>query len=154
MKRVKIFSVICILMTFLLTGCGSKTAITLDEFNNVMQNKGYTIQNVSSQFTEYENISDVNIAVSSDSKYQIEFYKLSDVDNAIDFFDNNKAIFEKSKSSASSESSVTMGNYSKYTLSTNGKYKVISRIDDTVVYLNVSDDYKDAVKEILEELGY
>ena len=31
---------------------------------------------------------------------------------------------------------------------------VVSRIENTVIYLNVADEYKDTVKNILEELGY
>ena len=35
----------------------------------------------------------------------------------------------------------------------NGKYMVVSRIDNTVIYVNVNDNYKDTVKDILKELG-
>lgn len=45
-------------------------------------------------------------------------------------------------------------NFQKYTLSTESKYKVISRIDNTVIYLNVDDNYKEEVKNVLKELGY
>ena len=31
---------------------------------------------------------------------------------------------------------------------------VVSRINNTVVFVKVEDTYKDAVKKILEELGY
>ena len=31
---------------------------------------------------------------------------------------------------------------------------VVSRIDNTVIYVNVDDNYKDTVKDILDELGY
>lgn len=36
-----------------------------------------------------------------------------------------------------------MSNYSKYALSTSGEYKVVSRIENTAVYLNVDSSYKD-----------
>jgi len=47
-----------------------------------------------------------------------------------------------------------MGNNSKYTLKTNGEYKVVSRIEDTVIYVDVDEKYEDDVKEILKEIGY
>ena len=31
---------------------------------------------------------------------------------------------------------------------------VVSRIDNTVIYVNVDNNYKDTVKDILDELGY
>ena len=96
----------------------------------------------------------VYIAISSDSTYQIEFYELSDSDYASSFFNNNKKTFEDSKSSGSAETSVSAGNNAKYTLTTNGKFKVVSRIDNTVIYLNVDDDYKSSVKDVLKDLGY
>lgn len=77
----------------------------------------------------------VYIASGKDSTYQIEF-------------------FESTKGSNSSESSASLKNYSKYVLSTNGKYKVISRIDNTVIYCDIDDNYKSVVKEVLEEIDY
>lgn len=96
----------------------------------------------------------VYIASGKDSTYQIEFYELSDEENAIKFYNNNQSIFESTKGSNSSESSASLKNYSKYVLSTNGKYKVISRIDNTVIYCDIDDNYKSVVKEVLEEIDY
>ena len=47
-----------------------------------------------------------------------------------------------------------MGNNSKYTLKTKDEYKVVSRIEDTVIYADVDEKYEDEVKEILKEMGY
>ena len=70
------------------------------------------------------------------------------------FFNLNKDVFEKIKGNTAAETSVNLKNYSVYTLSTDSKYRVLSRIDNTVVYINVDKQYKDEVKGILEELGY
>lgn len=102
----------------------------------------------------YDYITQVYLAIDDSYKYQIEFYELSDADYASSFYNNNKSIFEESKSSSAVETSVSSGNNSKYTLVTNGKYKVVSRIDNTVIYVNVDDEYKAEVKDLLEELGY
>ena len=37
---------------------------------------------------------------------------------------------------------------------TNGKYKYLSRIDNTLVYVDVDESYKDIVKDIMKEIGY
>lgn len=119
-----------------------------------METNGYTVQDATNQMKEYNYIKQVYIALSNDATYQIEFYELSNNDYASGFYNNNKSIFENSKSSSASETSVSLGNNAKYTLTTNGKYKVISRINNTVIYLNVDEKYKSMVKDILDKLGY
>ena len=119
-----------------------------------MQPKGFVVQDATSQFSDYDYITKVYIALSSDSNYQIEFYELSDSDYATSFYNNNKSIFESSKGSGNAETHAEIANYSKYTLSSNGKFKVISRIDNTALYLNVDSSNKKAVEDILKDLGY
>lgn len=151
----KLMSIIaCLALIFSLAGCGNKKAITVDEFQSIMSDEGYTVQNAKDQFSEYEYVKDVYIAIDNSSSEQIEFYQLSDDDNAVSFFNNNKQIFEKSKSANSTETSVSIGNNSKYTLTTNGKYKIVSRIDNTVIYADVNEQYKNQVNNILKKLGY
>lgn len=156
MKKFKnvISLIVCFIAVLTVTGCKDKKSITADEFKNTMESNDYIVQEATDQFSEYDYVKKVYIALSSDSSYQIEFYQLSDEDYATSFYNNNKSIFEKSKSSKNSETSVSMSNYSKYTLQTNGKYKVISRIGNTAIYLNVDTEYKADVKSILKELGY
>lgn len=156
MKKIKniISLIICFIAVLTVTGCKDKKSITADEFKNTMESNDYTVQEATDQFSEYDYVEKVYIALISDSSYQIEFYQLSDDDYATSFYNNNKSIFEESKSSKNSETSVSMANYSKYTLETNGKYKVISRINNTAIYLNVDAEYKEDVKSILKKLGY
>jgi len=149
-----VLSFICFVILFTLTGCGDKVALTPEEFKNKMEFKEFSIQDATSQMSDYDYIEQVYLAISKDSSYQIEFYELSDNDYAMAFFNNNKEIFEDSKSSSTSETSVSIGNNNKYTLTTDGSYKVVSRIDNTVIYVNVYKDYKETVKDILDELGY
>lgn len=129
-----------------------KIPMTTESFKTTMEEKGFDIQNAKDQFAEYDYVKQVYIALNGD--YQIEFYELSDVDYAVGFFNNNKSIFEQSKGNTSANTNVNLKNYSKYTQSSNGKYKVVSRIDNTVIFLNVDDKYKDDVKSLLDELGY
>lgn len=156
MKSVKKFvlGVVCVLLIFMATGCGNKTVMSSADFKTNMENKDYVVEDATSQFEAYDYVSQVYVAVNSGFTYQIEFYELSDTDSAVSFFNNNQSIFEDSKGSVSSESSVSMGNYSKYTLTTDGMYKVLSRVDNTVIYVNVNDEYKEEVQTILEEFGY
>ena len=133
----------------------NKEPITISEFKDMMKDKDFELVNSKeTQLLEYDYIEKSYIALEEDYNYQVEFYELDEEEDAIYFYNINKEKFEKSKSSASTETSVSMGNNSKYTLTTKDKYKVISRIEDTAIYLDVDKKYKDEVKEILKEMGY
>ena len=131
-----------------------KTSITASDFYSTMDQKGYILKDAKSQFADYDYVKQVYIAVDSDYTHKLEFYELEDDSYAVNFYKNNKAIFEESKGNISAENSIEGKNYAKYTLSSNGQYMVVSRINNTVVFVKVEDTYKDAVKKILEELGY
>lgn len=79
---------------------------------------------------------------------------MDDVDSASSFYNNNTQIFENAKSSTGVETSVSLGNYSKYTLQSNNKYQVVSRVDNTVIYVDESDAYMSDIKDVLDDLGY
>lgn len=161
MKKKTLFIVLGIILVLVIGGIAlfsslnkEKESMTASEFKTLMEGKGFAVSDATSQFSQYDYVEQVYVAEPSDYSYKIEFYELSDVEYATMFYNNNKSIFESSKGNASGETSVSMKNYSKYSLSTGGKFKVVSRIDNTVVYLNVDSNNKDTVKDLLDELGY
>lgn len=131
-----------------------KESITADNFKISMQSKGFYITDATNQFSNYDYVQQAYIASSNDNSYQIEFYVLSNDSYATSFYNRNKSIFEASKGSSSAQTSVNLKNHSKYTLSSGNKYQVVSRINNTVMYINVASEYKDIVKNILNEIGY
>ena len=130
-----------------------KTPISADTFSTTMQSNGYIVIDSTIQFAQYGNLMSKSY-IAQKVGFQIEFYELSSEENAISMYDTNKTIFESQKSNASASSTVSMKNYSTYSLSTNGKYKYLSRIDNTLIYVDVDNTYKDIVKEIVKEIGY
>ena len=125
-----------------------KISITALDFKNTMEQKDYVIIDASNQFSQYDYISQVYIARDSSSNYQIEFYELLDENYATSFYNYNKSIIESSKENASAETSYSLKNYSKYMLYANGKYIGVSKINNTVIYRNVDDEYRETVKDI------
>lgn len=166
MKKSVIITIsICVIAFVLLVGVGGfflvrtilnqeKDPITVEEFKSTMQDKGYTIIDAKKQFENYDYIKSAYIAMSSNGEYQIEFYKMSDEKNATNFYEHNKSKFESSASSPESTSYINMNKYSKCTILANGDYMVVSRIKDTVIYLNVDARYKNQIKDLLKEIGY
>ena len=101
------------MLIIILTGCGNKRALTKEEFVEKTQSKGYTVTDLTSSYSNYNHINYVVIAVDPKKQYQLEFYGLIDKENAISVFNQNKTIFEGSKSSGSAELSTSVNNYSK-----------------------------------------
>lgn len=130
-----------------------KTPISADTFNTTMESKGYIMTDTTSQFSQYENYMSESY-VAQKTGYQIEFYELTSEENAISMYNTNKTKFESQKTDASASAATSMNNYSTYSLTTNGKYKYLSRIDNTLVYIDVDESYKDIVKDIMKEIGY
>ena len=156
MRKIKL--VLLALGVLLLTACGGKsTAITSKEFMNTMTDEGFNLVDVKEQFNTYEEIKEAYVALSENEEYQIEFYVLDSGESAVRLYNYNKELFEQSKENSSTMSaytSVDLSNKNKYTLSVDGKIKLLSRIDNTMIYLNVESQYKDKVKTILKKLGY
>lgn len=129
----------------------AKEAITSKEFIQIMEDNDFEIADVTEQFEDADiEVKKGYVALGDD--YQIEFYTFDDEDEAKMFFKVNKAKFETD--SASSEVSLNGKNYSVYSVTSNGKYKFVERIDKTVIYLNVDKEHKDDVKDLVKELGY
>lgn len=130
-----------------------KTPISADTFNTIMESKGYVMTDTTIQFAQYGSLITKSYAAQK-SGYQIEFYELSTDENAISMYNTNKTKFESQKTNASTSATASMNNYSTYSLTTNGKYKYLSRINNTLVYVDVDESYKDIVKDIMKEIGY
>lgn len=154
-KSKKIFlSIILILTTMLLfTGCAQKTALTDAEFKTKAESMGYTVHDISEQYAEYEQIETATLAQSEDG-YNIEFYTLTSEKEAVSMFNLNKEKFKSYKSGSSSETSLNSKNSSKYVLISSGSFMCVSTVDDTLIYIDVDTEYKDAVKEFLKEIEY
>ncbi len=153
MKK-KVFNLF--LMSFvliILTGCSSKKAITTDKFIESAKDSGFETYDVTTQFKDTPSIDKATVAKKAD-KYQIEFYILKDSDAATLMFNQNKVTFETYKGLTSTESKVNLKKYTKYSLTSNGYYMDLSRIDNTLLYVRVEDKYKNEVKKFIKEIGY
>lgn len=151
MKKKIGFISILFVMLLILTGCGNKTAITTSKFISLTESEGYTISDVKDQFDE-DYLKEATVAMGDG--YQIEFYVLDSEFNAKNMFKYNKKIFLNYKGGLTSEVSSEVGNYSTYSLQSDGYYMYLSRVDNTLIYVRVESKYKDNVKNTIDKLGY
>ena len=152
-KRISLMVLVITLGAILLTGCFSKIGITAEDFKTTMEGMGYTIVDATSQFSSSA-VNKVYLAVDEGQDYQIEFFELGNVNDAVSSYNTNVSKMENAKGNISSSSSISGTNFDKKTQTSNGTYWVVSRIDNTFVYVEVDEEYKTAVKSVLEQIGY
>ncbi len=154
MKRFHKFAALAMMMVMLvgLTACSKKTAISVEEFNDILESKGCTIEDATGQLAP-ESITAISLALSDD--YQIEFYEFVDNETATAVFLENKTIFEgHTGSGASAEITKNIMNYSYYSVSTSSTFYMLAQIDNTMLFVEADVAYKDEIVEIVKELGY
>jgi len=139
-------------MIFLMsTVFSDRDPITAEEFRVEMYERGFEVQD------RNDDLNQVNIEyalIANKDEKQIEFYQFANERNAIQFFNENKLKFEASKGSRHAESSRNFANHARYSLRANDLFSVVSRIENTVIYLVVAASDREAVNDILRELGY
>ena len=128
-------------------GC-TKKSINTNKFKSIVRENGYYVVSAKNQFIEYSYIKTALIARKDD--VNIEFYIMSDNDNAKAFYDYNQEVIEAYRTN----DSMYKDRENKYVLSTDEKYMVISLIDNTCIYVDTDIKNKDEVNSILKKLGY
>ena len=145
----------CILLSF--TGCGkNKKTITADEFKSKMENKGFTVQDSKLEYASRNDIVKSYLATEKSSKYQIDYFELDSVSSAKSMYDRNVDVIENDAADSMIKSKVTtsIANYSWFETEFEGKYMVISRVENTLICASAKSNYKEDIKTILNELGY
>ncbi len=154
MRKSIILVFLCVISLFLVTGCDiTKKAITTNDFKNITEKKGLFSVDVKEQFKDLDYIKEATVAASQEG-WQLEFYVLSDADQAKSMYNKNYKIFSDYKSSNAKSTKMEVLNYTKFTLETSDFYRALTRVDNTFLYVEVPIKFKDKAKEIIEELGY
>ena len=145
----KILALCALALTLVMAGCSDKTPATLDDFKGAMEKAGYHIVDAGDQFDK-SIAKSVTVAVKDNG--QVEFFMLTSEDNAIASFETNKSKLEAKNGSA--RSSVSAGNHASYNLTKDGLYYSVSRIGETMIYVETPEAQKDEVSELVDSLGY
>lgn len=157
MNKKILLSILGILMLFTFSACKkeeeTRKPITSDSFETVAESIDYETKDVTKTLSSNKGISKAMVA-RVENKYQIEYYTLDDAEVAQKMYNRNKKRFETQKKSKDKAEEINSNNYSEYKLTTNGKYKLLSKIDNTLLYADVDEQYKDNVINFAKQLGY
>ena len=154
MKKIIVIGILCIVMIFIITGCkATKKPLNGEEFTQIAEKHELTVVDVKEQFSENPEIETALVAAKID-KWQIEHYQLATKDDAKKMFEKNKTTFEELSKDSKKETKIEIGNYTKYTSETDDYFMLLSRVDNTFLYVRVPIEYKEDAIAIIKDLGY
>lgn len=147
-KFVKIF--ICFMLVITLCGCGSKKALSKDKMNSKLYSLGFDVYDVSDKIEDKS----VKTLLSANYRgnFQIEYYEFKNKDDAKKVFDADKK--ELIKSNGDKGKTKEGSNYDRFVQQISDKYAVVTRIDNTLIYVFANVDYKKDIKSNLKKIGY
>jgi len=134
-------------------GVGPRTPISADEFTFRMKEVGFFAVDVTDQFPpEYqmETVREVRT-----THFVIQFIALSTEAQARGTYQTNRNMLEReSRGAWSSHSEISLSNFSRFAITFDGIYTVISRIEDTFVFAQTSSANRAELDDLLRILGY
>lgn len=145
-KTYKILALILILL--LVCGCDKKQSLNKEEITNELSSNGFIITDITDRM-EDDNITAVLVA--NNSKYSIEYYRFKDNKSASESFKNNKKLFENYSRNGKEK---TKDNYNTYTQEIENKYNLLIRVDNTLIYASINNEYKSDLNKVLKNIGY
>lgn len=150
MKK-KLLTLALIVISILTTGCMTREVLKANDFKTNLEKRGFTVLDKTST-QRNQSIKSYYIATNSKKTYSIEYYEL---DNEM----SSQGIYLKYKESmiatgAQVSTEINLGNSSKYVDNYNGKYRVASRISNTVIWVDAKVEYQEEIKALLKEIGY
>ena len=143
----------CVVLLILMAGCSLKprTPLTAQEFTDKMEDAGYTVTDATDQY-EAGLVDAVRIAVKDN--IQIEFYIVPTVGQAEEAYAANVADFDALSAAGASSKTVDISNYSYYRKLTDNSYYIVSRTDNTFIYVEAAAADKDEILKQITDLGY
>lgn len=153
-KGLKILLIVIAIIAIVLVGIGifmsvkgNKKPISAEEFMKITSELGWTTSKVTTSSSV------INSYTATKDNNDVKFYVTSS-ELAQKNYDRTKKEYESLKDSSSVETTVSVNKYSKYTLTTNEYFMVVTKIDTTVMFAKVPKADKGNINEVFEKLGY
>lgn len=136
-----------------------KKAITAEEFKKVISEKDFTINVAEDAYTnEVLKRSGIEKGYITkeieDQEYRINFFEFKDENSEQYLYYDAIYTIRVEDNGNIKETLEKSMNHTKYTALTNGKYMVVSRIGNTLVWGTINADEKQKLIDLLDEIGY
>ena len=152
MKKKLLLGLLLIGLLFI-TGCTAKEKLEPSNFKKIMEKKGFIVtEQTGTAIAEGGNVDLSYKAETPDQRYVINFYEFDGEVSAQGFYAKKQAELGSTGSQVYTE--LNLGNYSKYTMIYHERFAAISRVSNTVVYVDTEKNYQEEVKQLLLDIGY
>ena len=152
MKKLTLVYLIALSFTIIWTvGCTKKHAIDEETFTKIMSEEIFSIQDT----TEKNNSPFIIQSFTAENEnFTVEFMITSNDQYAIQIYNQIKNNFESKKGTVSAQSSLSLKNRASFRLNTGGIYYLVSRIDNTLIFVITESKNKENVDDIIKKIGY
>ena len=148
------FVLLSVFMVTLLTSC-KKTPSDTSTFRALANEKGYILYDVTEQYVNAPQVREATIAAPSDRAFRIEFYIITDKDSAKELFQSQSEVMEGAKGDSWSGNVSNGANYAKRTVVTEGKYMMLCYIENTMLYVPMTDiTNRKAIEAFIDAFKY
>lgn len=151
MKKSFIKIITILFISFVSWGCTTKEVLTPNAFAAILKNNGFDIVNLTEQYKNNNDIKNVYIG-KSNKGYQIEYFILKDEETASNLLNENAS--EITNSINTTQTKREGDNYLKYIFVSNEYYFVVSKVDNTLIYVEASLDNQEEINNLLEQMNY
>lgn len=150
-KKSIVLGLLIIVVSCLTTGCLFYNYLEPGDFKDQFSARGYTVTKVDEADYEAKYISK---ATKEDVPYEVLYYQFDNEKDAKkaykDYKDNLSNLITTNSKDTESNGAVL----SKYVCKSENEYIIISRVKDTLIFINTTKDYQNEVDEILEDIQY
>ena len=156
MKRL----LIIVLAVIMLVGCSaSRTAITVEEFIAKAEAAGYSVRDRMDEDHPDEALYYYDATKATGGPETIEFRQITFMIFTTDeysksVFKNQKTEYEKNKAEEYSIEEKTNDKFEYYYLTSDGKFSVVSRVENTIIFAWADEEFKTETSDFLKTIGY
>ena len=146
---------VVLMAAVLLVGCAKKPAVTNDDFVNKAQALGYELYDVTPEESEYDYVKTAYSAEKTgtdEDHWLVRFVVAETKQDAEEMFNNNMS--EYSNGVSTNVSFVSGSNYASYQADKDGQFVFVSYVDNTMLCIEVDQEYKDEAKTLIDTLDY
>ena len=151
-KKSIILGLLIIVVVSFATGCGFYNLVDTKEFKEHFGALGYSTSDTETPL--YDTAESYVVATKSDVPFKIEYYEFESeveakkvyvkyTDSIVDYITTN-----------SKDTEVTGAVYAKWTSISQGEYIKISRVKNTLIFINGTVEFKDEIDKLLEDIKY
>ncbi len=146
-----LLGILIIVIVSITTGCVFYNLLDTEEFKDYFGALGYTISDTEEAL--YESNTYV-VATKEDVPYKIEYYEFEDDIEAKKVYKKYKDSISDYITSTSSNEETTGAVFSKIVAQSENEYIVISRVKNSLMFIATTNDYKESVDTLLEDIDY